>query len=448
MAVVVPFRAFRYDPQKVGGLERVLTQPYDKITPEMQKDYFARSPYNLAYIIRGEIKGNDFPADNVYNRAAGHFRTWREQGVLVQRPKPALYAYFQEFNVPGEPGSPHLVRKGFIGLGKLEDYSSGVVFRHEQTLSGPKADRLDLLRATRAHFGQIFMLYSDPRRHVDCLLDQVAKGPAFARVEDDYGTIHTLWDIEDPGQVEAIQERMRDRKLIIADGHHRYETALNFQRECQSGRPHNGSEACSHVMMTFINMDSEGIAVLPTHRIVSGVPEFSRAGFLSRAARYFAGREYPYSRPEQRAEVMQKLQADMAEAAAEGQTAIGAVFHGHDGFCLLQLREAAKSAPVLQELSPPERSLDVNILHRIAFGLCLGMDEESVRKEKFLTYVREFEEGAENVFQGKAQACFFLNPVKMQQVSEVALVGKLLPQKSTDFYPKLLSGLTIYAVES
>src|SRR5581483_4913175 len=173
MAIVTPFAAIRYDPLKVGGLERVLTQPYDKITPQMQKDYFARSPYNLAHIIRGETKPTDTPADNVYTRASAYFRSWREQGVLVQRSGPAFYAYFQEFRLPGDPSGRRLTRKGFIGAGRLEDYSSGVIFRHEQTLSAPKADRLELLRATRAHFGQIFMLYSDEQRRVDQLLDQV-----------------------------------------------------------------------------------------------------------------------------------------------------------------------------------------------------------------------------------------------------------------------------------
>ncbi len=448
MAIVSPFAAVRYDAQKVGGLERVLTQPYDKITPTMQKEYFARSPYNLAYIIRGEINETDSAADNVYSRAAARFRAWREQGILIERPQPALYAYFQEFCVPGRPAANRLVRKGFIGLGRLEDYSNGVVFRHEQTLSAPKADRLDLLRATRAHFGQIFMLYSDPEKNVDAILDQSASRPPFARVEDDYGTIHTLWEIGEPSQIQAIQRLMADRKLVIADGHHRYETALNFRRECQASRPHGGSEDCAHVMMTFINMDSEGIAILPTHRLVSGVPEFTRNGFLSRAARYFTGRDYAWSSPAEQTTVMRKLQDDMAAAAAAGRNAIGALFQGHDAFCLLELREEAKRLPALAELTPPERSLDVNILHRIAFGLCLGMDEESVREEKFLTYVREWEEGAQSVDRNRAQACFFLNPVTIQNVKEIALEGRLLPQKSTDFYPKLLSGLTVYQVKS
>ena len=448
MAVVAPFPAVRYDPSKVGGLDRVLTQPYDKITPRMQREYFERSPYNLARIIRGEVKESDSASDNVYTRAAAYFRNWLEQGILVERSTPALYAYFQQFNIPGDTGHPPLLRKGFIGLGKLEEYSSGVVFRHEQTLSAPKADRLDLLRATRAHFGQIFMLYTDPGRSIDGLLDHVAIRAPLARLEDDYGTVHTLWDIENPQEIQIIQDQMQDRKLIIADGHHRYETALNFQRECRSGKPHSGAEACSYVMMTFINMDSDGIVILPTHRLISGIPEFSRAGFLSRAARYFSGREYPYSGPGQRNIVMRKMRQDMATAADSGVTAIGASFQGSDAFYMLHLRNEVKLEELLKDLAPSERSLDVTILHRIAFGLCLGIDEDAVRKEKVITYVREFEEGAQSVAEGKAQACFFLNPVRMEQVREIAFEGKFLPQKSTDFYPKLLSGLTIYKVEN
>jgi uncharacterized protein (DUF1015 family) len=384
----------------------------------------------------------------VYTRAAAYFRTWRETGVLQERPRPALYAYFQEFCVPGSAAGPRLVRKGFIGLGKLEEYSSGVIFRHEQTLSAPKADRLDLLRATRGHFGQIFMLYSDPRQSLDALLDQAASGPPFARVEDEYGTIHTVWEIAEPGRIEAIRKLMGERKLIIADGHHRYETALNFQRECRAAGNHEGSEDCSYAMMTFVNMDAAGIAILPTHRLVSGVEDFTRSGFLSRAAKYFSGREYAFSGASERRAMVKKLQVDMAELASKGRSAVGAIFQGTDAFYLLELRDAAQNDPVLAELTPAERTLDVNILHRIAFGLCLGMDEESVRREKFLTYVRDFEEGTAKVVGKSAQACFFLNPVKIQQVKEIALDGRFLPQKSTDFYPKLLSGLTIYRVNT
>lgn len=447
MAKIAPFPAVCYNAEKVGGLDKVLTQPYDKISPELQKQYYERSPYNLARIIKGETRENDPPADNVYTRAAGYFREWLASGVLARRQKPALFAYFQQFCVPGETNSAPIVRKGFIGRGRIEEYSAEVIFRHEQTLSAPKADRLELLRATRAHFGQIFMLYSDPERKIDALLDRVSTMPHFARLTDDYGTIHTAWEITDPQEIAFIQQRMSDRKLIIADGHHRYETALNYKRECQASRPHSGEEDCDYVMMTFINMDSDGLTILPTHRVVAGVPEFTRDGFLSRAARYFTGTEYPYGGADEQRGMMQKLRADMAARAAAGGNAIGALFAGTNAFYMLTLRDQAKSDAALAELTPAERGLDVNVLHRIALGLCLGMDDESFRKEKFVTYIREFQEGVKAVAENKAQACFFLNPVRIQQMQDVAWQGKFLPQKSTDFYPKLLSGLTIYQVE-
>ena len=448
MAIISPFAAVRYDARQVGGLDKVLTQPYDKITPAMQKEYLERSPYNLAYILKGKAEEGDSPTDNVYTRASEYLRKWREQGVLLQRERPALYAYFQQFHLPGAPRQSPLIRKGFIGLGDLESYGGGVVFRHEQTHSGPKLDRLELLRATRAHFGQIFMLYSDTEKKIDRLLDEAAACSPTARVEDDAGVIHTLWDIEDPQQIRAIQDSMRDKKLIIADGHHRYETALAFQRECRASRPHDELADCSRVMMTFINMESEGLSVLPTHRLLSGLPELSSVGFLSRAARYFTGREYAYSGPDQRRSVAQRLQADMAAASTAGVTAIAALFADKNAFYLLQLRDSVDREKLLPELSPAQRSLDVTILHQIAFRLCLEMDEQAVREEKWIRYVREFEEGVEQVEGGTAQACFFLNPVELQQVQEIALEGRVLPQKSTDFCPKLLSGLTIYQMES
>ncbi|MBI4464788.1 MAG: DUF1015 domain-containing protein [Acidobacteria bacterium] len=448
MAIVVPFAAYRYDAKKVGGLERVLTQPYDKITPEMQRNYLQRSPFNLAHIIKGEVREGDSATDNVYLRASAYFRSWREQGVLAQRRTPAFYAYFQQFSSPAPYAPSTFVRKSFIGLGQLEEYDRGTIFRHEQTLSAPKADRLELLRATRTHFEQIFMLYSDPERYIERLLDRVAAQPPRVRVEDEYGVVHRLWDVEEPLQIQALQERMRDRKLIIADGHHRYETALQFHRECQARHRHSGSSDCSFVPMSFVNIDSEGLVILPTHRLVSGLEKLTAEAFMACAARFFQIREYPYSEAGGWETARGKLQSDMASLGGVGAAAIGAIFQERRAFYLLQLREALPLEELLAGFSPAERSLDVTVLHRIAFGLCLGMDEESVREEKYLTYVREFQEGVETVLQGKAQACFFLNPVKVKQVWEIALQGRLLPQKTTDFYPKLLSGLAIHQLES
>src|ERR1700730_4986519 len=229
MAYIAPFRAFRYNPARVD-LTQVVTQPYDKITPEMQNRYYDADPHNLVRIILGKPQPNDHGEENIYTRAAASFRDWRRQALLVQDPEQSLYQYVQRFQPPG--GGAELERRGFIGLGKIEDYSAGIVYRHEQTLAKPKADRLELLRTTRAHFGQLFMLYSDPEGQIDGALPPDVGG-AEDRVElrDEYGVSHQLRQVSDSGLIETVRAKMRDKKLIIADGHHRYETAMNYRNE-------------------------------------------------------------------------------------------------------------------------------------------------------------------------------------------------------------------------
>src|SRR5437868_976211 len=287
MAQIVPFRAFRYDPRRVNPC-RCVTQPYDKITPTMQERYYRADPHNLVRIILGK-REPEAPDNNVYTRAAAYFRDWRREGALVQDPEPSIYVYSQRFRVPGE--STPLERNGFIALGRIEDYSANVVFRHEQTLAKPKADRLDLLRATRAHFGQIFMLYSDPSAGVERTL-ATTSSPS-AEVRDEYGVLHELWRVSDPALIELVRSSMQDKKLIIADGHHRYETALNYRNE---RRAEAGAAPAPHMpyefaMMTFVNMDSPGLVILPTHRVVRGVPEFSMDSFRTGASNYFSVEE-------------------------------------------------------------------------------------------------------------------------------------------------------------
>ena len=241
MAKLFAFQPYRYT-SKAGALGGVATQPYDKITPAMRERYLSLSPYNFVRVDLGERHAADSDADNVYTRAARHLEEWISAGVLARDDRPGLYGYFQEFTVPDT--GERLVRKGFIGLGAVEDYSAGVVHRHEQTLSGPKKDRLELLRRTRAHFGQIFMLYPDPAGDVDRLLDEAAVAPPDGELTDEYGAAHRIWRIAQPERVERIRELMKDKKLLIADGHHRYETALAFRNE------NPGHEGAARVMMT------------------------------------------------------------------------------------------------------------------------------------------------------------------------------------------------------
>ena len=433
MAEIQPFRGFRYDPARVD-LSSVVTQPYDKISPEMQERYYAASPYNLVRIILGKRTASDGSDDNPYTRAASSFDLWRAEGILRQDPEPSLYLYKQSFSVPGV--NRELERTGFIALGRIEDYSAGVVFRHEQTLAKPKADRLDLLRATRAHFGQIFMLYSDPKDEVQTAL--ASTGNPTMEVGDEYGVLHRVWRVSDSDAIGAVQELMGEKKLIIADGHHRYETALNYrnQRRNQAGSPGGGNAPCEFVMMTFVNMDNPGLAILPTHRVVHGLAGFSMDSFRSGASEFFSVEEADAGITPSRATAM------LREAGHTGTSLIAA---SRERVFLLSRPKAPAS--VFGNLSFRQQGLDVVQLHKCMIEGVLGISEEAVRDQKNVTYVRDSADALNLVRQGQADVAFLMNPARMQQIRDIAFAGEVLPQKSTDFYPKLLSGLAIYALE-
>jgi uncharacterized protein (DUF1015 family) len=447
MARIYPFRAWRYNPTAVR-LDDVVTQPYDKISPAMQQAYYQRSPYNLVRIILGLPELFDAErGENVYTRAARDFRSWREQGVLIQEKEPVVLVYAQRFTVPGSDAVKE--RRGFIALGKLHEYADGVVFRHEQTLSKPKSDRLNLLKATRAHFGQIFMLYSDPAGAVERILYD-GSGAADAEVTDEYGVVHRLWRVRDAAAINLLTTAMADKKLIIADGHHRYETALNYAKEFSgngAGKTEHSATGLPHpkfpeaaVMMTFVNMDSDGLLILPTHRVVHGLDGFDGPRFLAEAVKYFALEKLPEA----------DAAAYMKRLGAETGIAFVAVV-GSGAYLLRSKPETAageeKAAPLLKDLPERQRNLDLSHLHSILLDHVLGLNAEKVREQTNLRYLRDAGEAVEQVRRGEADVAFLTNPVTMEQLKEVAFAGEVMPQKSTDFYPKLLSGLAIYALE-
>src|SRR5262249_26994813 len=276
--------------------ERVLTQPYDKISPERQAEYYAMHPHNLIAVEKGRKHENDDARNNVYTRAAARVEEWIRDAVLLEDPAPAFYAYTQEFAVPGE--NEQRTRRGFIGAGQLEDYAAGIVYRHEHTLSGPKADRLELLRHTRTHTGQLFMLYSDPQKRVDALIAEAEQSAAPAtELTDEYGVVHRLWPIADSGRVQAIQRAMADQKLVIADGHHRYETALNYrnERRAQAGASAVPQACYERAMMTFVNTRSEGLTILATHRVVANVHDFSWSAIRRYLEPWFSAEAFPFT---------------------------------------------------------------------------------------------------------------------------------------------------------
>jgi len=441
LARIYPFRAWRYNPSTVR-LDDVVTQPYDKISPSMQQAYYQRSPYNLVRIILGLPELFDAErGESVYTRAGRDFRAWREQGVLVQEKDPCIFAYSQRFQVPGTETVKE--RRGFIALGKLHDYSEQVVFRHEQTLSKPKNDRLNLLKATRAHFGQIFMLYSDPAGSVERILYDESS-PAEAEVTDEYGVLHRVWRIADPAAINMLSTAMADKKLIIADGHHRYETALNYSKEHAAPAPARTESNPSHlpqpaypeaaVMMTFVNMDSDGLVILPTHRVVHSLAGFEPSAFARAAEEFFTVEALHAADSFSYMETLGKQQGTAFVAV----TCAGA-------FLLRSKPEAVAAA--LADLPERQRNLDLSHLHSIVLDRLLGLDAEKVREQTNLRYLRDAGEAVEQVRRGEADVVFLTNPVTMEQLREVAFAGDVMPQKSTDFFPKLLSGLAIYALD-
>ncbi len=423
MANIFPFRALRYT-AKAGDPADLLTQPYDKIPDDLRERYYAASPYNFVRLIKTRPETSDSAAGNVYARAAASLREWLAKGIVAEDDAPSFYPYFQEFPHP-ETGET-FVRKGFIGLTELAEYAQGIVHGHELTHKGPKLDRLELTRHTRAHFGQLFMLYDDPERRIDAFLDEAAKTAPLVEVREGDVT-HRMWRIANPDRVERMRQAMADKKLLIADGHHRYETALAYRRENPDLR------GADRAMMTYVNMSSEGLVVLATHRVLAGLADFDAAAVRARASR-----DFEIARLESPAALERAL-----DAAPPGRPAVGAVFEGDSAAYLFAIKPAAVER-LRATLTDAELGLDVVVLHKALLAPALGVSEQDVFELKNISYVRGLRAAAESVTCGSAQAAFLLRPVSLRKVAEICFSGRVMPQKSTDFYPKLLAGLTSY----
>jgi len=429
MAEIQPFRGVLYNTDRVNPAD-VLTQPYDKITPEMRERYLAASPYNLIRIELGKEAPGDSDTNNKYTRAAALYRQWLTDGILRRADRPALYWLEQTFDAPGNsrtrgraslrpagraPAWP-VTRRGLIAAVKLHRWDEGIILPHEQTLSKPKADRLSLLRAVGAQQGQIFMLHPDP-------IPAPKLGQPLYELVDDYRVTNRLWEITDTA---AIQAALAPQKLYIADGHHRYETALAYRDEA-------GTEASKYVMATIVDMNDPGLVILPTHRTVANLTGFNPRQFREKLADSF-----------------HVGQASSLSAVLPGGRAgcpaheLG-MFDGI-GFFTLRPKDPAALKPLFAGKPPLWDTLDVAILHVAILEALLGIDEQKLRDEAHVAYWREPEQAWEQVRSGKAQLAFFLQPTPVAAVKAIADARSRMPQKSTDFYPKLLSGMVMYAV--
>ncbi|MGC9199633.1 MAG: DUF1015 domain-containing protein [Acidobacteriaceae bacterium] len=456
MARFYPFRALRYDPARVN-LADVVTQPYDKITPAMQDAYYAASPYNLIRVILGRQLPGDTDTENVYTRAAATLKEWRSQGVLKDEEEPALYGYAQTYTLPGSEaaGGAGTIRerRGFIALGQLHDYADHVVYRHEQTFPKHKSDRLALFKATRAYCEQIYMLYSDPTFTAEKAIFESGTAPEL-EITDEYGVLHRVWKLTEPALITRVLDAMADKWLLIADGHHRYETSTAYMQEraaqlgiqpdapptmTATGLPQPAFPEQA-MMMTLVNMDAPGITILPTHRVAYGLMGFHGREFATRAGAYFTITEItptPNGHNAGAAALLSRLEQ------TSGVAFIAATREGN--FLLTPRSEAI--APLLAGLSERQQQLDVTQLHKVVLEKILGLSEETIRAGSNIGYLREASEALAQVGSGSADVAFLIKPVTLEQMKDISLNLEVMPQKSTDFYPKLLSGLAMYTLD-
>jgi uncharacterized protein (DUF1015 family) len=431
MAKIVPFRGIRYNRHKVQDLSQVVSQPYDRIRTDLQDRYYELHPYNIVRIIKGREFDSDAPdGENVYTRAADYCKAWLDAGYLQRGDKPALYVYHQTFI---HPDGATVTRKAFVAALELVRFEEGIVLPHERTLSGPKVDRLNLMRATEVNFGQIFMLYPDAENRINAILDAAIAGrkpDIDVREMFEADVRQQLWVVDDADVIgQVIEEMALKRGLIIADGHHRYETAINYRDEMRQKHPEAPPNAAfNHCMVTLVSMDDPGLTILPTHREIHDYRDKPIEQVLADAADYFevtpmAGRQA------------------LAEAMA-GATPADRRIGFYDGrFYLLRLRDPQTMARLVPDRAEDWRMLDVSILHELLIERVMGITKAQVEAKENIDYHRDLDLALQQVDEGSAQCLFILNPTRMSEVKACSDRGEKMPQKSTDFYPKVIAGL-------
>ncbi len=416
---VAPFRAVRYDPKKVGGWARVVAPPYDVINEKMQKARYERDPHNVVRLILGMHSPTDHEGDNRYTRAAQSLHEWLKQGILVEESKPAFYLYEQTFLLKGK-GS--CVRRGFLALKKLEEFQKGKVIPHEKTLSGPKADRLLLMKACRANLSPVFALYADPEKKLTAVLQSYFNAQPDADFVDEDGVRQRVWRVCDPELFTTANEVLSEKKLFIADGHHRYETALAFRDWIQSEDP-----AFNYILMFFAETSDPGLLILPTHRVLHDWPSFDPQTFLKALEADF---NIQIISP--REEFLKKL------AQEEGcRLAIGMLLKGNPHQYIL----------IPKNDHDPRLGVDTQTLHEKILKGVLHFSEEDQKNPQFLNFVKDRDEAMQMKDEGGGQAVFLLNPPLMEALEKIVEKGKILPPKTTYFYPKLLTGLVFYLMD-
>ncbi|MFH1007796.1 MAG: DUF1015 domain-containing protein [Candidatus Latescibacterota bacterium] len=432
MAHLVPFRGILYNEEKAGDLSSVMAPPYDVISPQMREELYEQTANNIVRIDSGKEYPGDNDQENCYTRAAELWEQWLKDGILIRDEQPAIYLCRETYTAGGEAR----VRTGFLAAVRLEELGSGSIKPHERTLSGPKVDRLNLLRATRANFNPIFGLYDDPSQDLEHLFSGLASEPPICDVADRQGNHHSLIRITDGDLIQVVTRKLAEKTVIIADGHHRYETALSFRNEQQTCHPdREGDAPYNYVMMYLTNLEHPGLAVLPTHRLLHKLADFDESVLLAHLRKFFEI---------QPMEDASELLDRMAAVERESEQNTFGLYFGHGDYFLLTLTNRAGVDALMKESdSPASRTLDVAIIHAVLIEHLLKMRPDVLQKGAFISYCSDAEKAVQMVDQGQHQLALFLNPTKVSQVKAITESGEVMPQKSTYFYPKLLTGLVM-----
>ena len=431
MAEIVPFKGIRYNSSMIKDLNQVITPPYDVIKENAQKTYYEKNPYNIIRLEYGLKYADDDEKNNVYSRAKSELYNWLEQEILIQDEQPSFYLYEADFTVQEQ----RVTRRGFFSCVKVEDFQKKVVLPHEQTMSKPKEDRLNLLRACEANFSPIFGLYPDKNHGLENIFDNLKEGPKI-NFKDDDGNEHRLWIINDGRTIEMIQEILKDKQIFIADGHHRYETALTYSKEMEQAGKHD----YDYVLMGLVNLYNPGLMVLPTHRLVKNLEGFNFEEFLYKLSSDFniSGMLLP---PENKKEAMDKFLSTLEQSGIDNHSF--GLYGGEGSLYLLTLKDEKAMEKINLNYSQDWKGLDVSVLQILIFEKHLHILNDQRERETHLSYERDELTALELVDNGSHQLAFLLNPTKVDELTTVAGGGERMPQKSTFFYPKLGTGLII-----
>ena len=419
MATIRPFNGLRF---KGGDLNSLVCPPYDIISEKQREDFIEKNEHN---IIRLELP---FGEDK-YREAGKLLKKWLDEGILGQDEKSGIYVYEMEFTADGIRKSV----KGFVSLVKLEEFSKGIILPHEETLSKAKTDRFNLMSETFCNFSQIYSLYMDEDKSAYSLISKASETSADMEITDGDGTIHRMWCVYDESIIAQIEKAFDSKKLYIADGHHRYETALNFHKHlCESGVSDENSLS-GYISMMLVNMENEGLVVFPTHRIVRDLKGFNSDEVIEKCREYFDISSY---------DDISKIESTLSGFYENGEKAF-ALYTGNSKWTLMVLKNKNEVKKLLRDMSDAYCQLDVSILHSLVVERIFGIDKENMANQKNLTYTRNFDEAISAVDNNAADCSFILNPTRVTEIRDVALAGEKMPQKSTYFYPKLITGLVM-----